>query len=213
MITQWYDIPAEVTEWEISLGAPPDGDNPQFLVFVDDPMADNANEDDGFTLEAGVRFGEDGIELRDGRPVNEGQPWRAQYVGGEVQPHATGVAARVRKREGRPLRIFVGFISRILPRDPCDRCRALVKLAIRAARAATGTLGPDDVIDMADDVGFEVPQGIADFLDRAFGDGGIWDRIKEIARRIGKAFRWLDTLARKICEELGYCAPTGAVRP
>ncbi|QKG71883.1 hypothetical protein [Erythrobacter mangrovi] len=218
MITQWYDVPAETTEWEIRLSDAHNQGNGydvdcHFMVFVDDPLAAEAREYDEFELLAGQQFDGDAVEWLESAAVSGEQAWRARYAGGAMHPEATGIVARIRKRAGRPLRIFLGVVSRVLPRDPCGRCRSLVKLAIRAARVVTGTLGPDDFIDMAEDAGFEVPQGISDFLDHAFGEGGIWDRIKQITRRLGKAFRWLDTLARKICEELGHCPRASASGP
>ncbi|AWW75104.1 hypothetical protein CD351_11765 [Erythrobacter sp. KY5] len=212
MIAEWYEIPADQTEWEESLPVELDPeDDRQFVVVFEDVTAGETGEGPGFEAQATISFGKNGTEFYNSVPFGDAPEWRAQSFVYEVQPHAEAVGARVRKKPGRLMRVFIGLIERALPSDVCARCIALVKLALRSIKVLSGGVGPDDVFEMADNLNIGIPEWLTDFLNKAFGEAGMWDQIKAAARRIGRALRWMDRLAQAICEDLDKCPSKEAV--
>lgn len=211
MIAEWYEIPADQDEWEVSLEVDlRANDDRQFIILFEDVTAGETGEGPGFEAQATFSFGENGTEFFSAGTFGDAPNWRAQSFAYEAHPHAEAVGARIKKQPGQLMRVFIGLIKRALPSDPCNRCIAMVKLALRSTKVLSGGIGPDDVFDVADDLSISIPDWLEEFLDKAFDEGGIWDRIKGAARRVGRALKWMDRLARAICEDLGRCPTSGA---
>lgn len=208
---RWFDLDSNSDGDVLSIKTPR-GDEGRVLVFVEN-LDENPTD---FEVEAlisspggpvNIGGGARALEQAYARAIPERElaAKAARAFAGPLAASAEKIEVKVRKTVGSRIRVFVGWVrDRFWPDDECGRCRAVLKAAIRIARAAAGHVDPQDAIALADFLDLDLPDWLLDFLQWMFGDG-IWERIRRIVGRLAQYFNLIDRLVEAICRELGYC--------